>query len=42
MKKLAMIGATLVGSTMLCAVPFSVHVSQEAVVSVVLDTADTC
>jgi len=42
MKKLAMIGVTLVGSTMLCAVPFSVHVSQEAVVSVVLDTADTC
>jgi hypothetical protein len=36
MKKLAIIGATLIGST----VPFSVHVSQEAVVSAVLDTAE--
>ena len=42
MKKLVIIGATLIGSTILCAVPFSLHVSQEAVVSVVLDTADTC
>ena len=40
MKKLAIIGATLISSTMLCAVPFSLHVSQEAVVSVALDTAE--
>ena len=40
MKKLAIIGATLIGSTMLCAVPLSLHGSQEAVVSVVLDTAE--
>jgi hypothetical protein len=40
MKKLAIIGATLIGSTMLCAVPFSLHVSQEAVVSVAVDTAE--
>ena len=39
MKKLAIIGTTLIGSTMLCAVPFSLQVSQEAVVSVALDTA---
>jgi hypothetical protein len=39
MKKLAIIGATLMGSAMLCAVPYSVHVSREAVVSVALDTA---
>jgi hypothetical protein len=40
MKKLAIIGGTLIGSTMLCAVPFSLHVSQEAVASVTLDTAE--
>jgi hypothetical protein len=40
MKKLAIIGSTLVGSMMLCAIPASLHVSQEAVVSVALDTAD--
>jgi hypothetical protein len=40
MKKLAIIGSTLIGSAMLCAVPVSVHVSQERVVSVALDTAD--
>jgi len=40
MKKLAIIGLTLIGSTMLCAVPLSLHFSQEAVVSVALNTAD--
>ena len=40
MKKLAIIGATLFGSTMFCMVPLSLHVSQEKVVSVALDTAD--
>jgi hypothetical protein len=40
MKKLAIIGLTLIGSTMLCAVPLSLHFSQETVVSVALDTAD--
>jgi hypothetical protein len=40
MKKLAIIGSTLIGSAILCAVPVSLHVSQEAVVSVALDTAD--
>ena len=42
MKKLAIIGMTLIGSTILCAVPLSVsvHFSQEAVVSVALDTAE--
>jgi hypothetical protein len=40
MKKLAIIGATLIGSAMFCAVPLSLHVSQETVVSVALDTAD--
>ena len=40
MKKLAIIGTTLVFSTMLCAVPLSLHFSQETVVSVALDTAD--
>ena len=40
MKKLAIIGVSLIGSTMLCTVPFSLHVSQEAVVSVALDTAE--
>ncbi|OIQ67761.1 hypothetical protein GALL_506590 [mine drainage metagenome] len=39
MKKLAIIRATLIGSAMLCAVPFSLHVSQEAAVSVAVDTA---
>jgi hypothetical protein len=40
MKKLAIIGSTLIGSAMLCAVPVSLHVSQEKVVSVAVDTAD--
>jgi hypothetical protein len=40
MKKLAIIGSTLVCSAMFCAVPVSLQVSQEAVVSVALDTAD--
>ena len=40
MKKLAIIGATLIGGAMLCTVPLSLHVSQETVVSVSLDTAD--
>jgi hypothetical protein len=40
MKKLAVIGATIIGSMMLCAVPVSLHISQEKVVSVALDTAD--
>jgi hypothetical protein len=40
MKKLAIISGTLIGSAMLCAVPFSLHVSQQAVASVVLDTAE--
>ena len=40
MKKLVIVGATLIGGTMLCAAPVSLHVSQEAVVSVALDTAD--
>ena len=40
MKKLAVIGATLVGGAMLCAVPVSVNFSQEKVVSVKLDTAE--
>jgi hypothetical protein len=40
MKKLAIIGTTLIGSTMFCAVPLSVHFSKATVVSVALDTAD--
>jgi hypothetical protein len=40
MKKLVIIGATIIGSMMLCAVPVSLHISQEKVVSVALDTAD--
>jgi hypothetical protein len=40
MKKLAIIGGTLIGSMLLCAVPFSLHVSQGAVASVALDTAE--
>jgi hypothetical protein len=40
MKKLAIIGTTLIGSTMLCAIPLSLHFSQETVVSVALDKAD--
>ena len=40
MKKLASIAAAFIGGTMLCALPLSVHVSQEAVVSVALDTAE--
>jgi len=40
MKKLAILGTMLIGSTMLCAVPLSLHYSQETVVSVALDTAD--
>jgi hypothetical protein len=40
MKKLAIIAGTLIGSAMLCAVPFSLHISQQAVASVALDTAE--
>ena len=40
MKKLAIIGTTLIGSMMLCAIPLSLHFSQETVVSVALDKAD--
>jgi len=40
MKKLTVVGATLIGSLIFCAVPLSVHVSEEAVVSVAVDTAD--
>jgi hypothetical protein len=40
MKKLAIIGTTLIGSMMLCTVPLSLHYSQATVVSVALDTAD--
>jgi len=40
MKKLAIIGMTLLGSMVLCAVPLSLHVSQGTVVAVALDTAD--
>jgi len=40
MKKLTVVGTTLVGSLIFCAVPLSVHVSQGAVVSVAVDTAD--
>ena len=40
MKKLIVVGTTLVGSLIFCAVPLSVHVSQGAVVSVAVDTAD--
>jgi hypothetical protein len=40
MKKLAIVGATLICSTMLCAVPFSLQVSEETVVSMALDTAE--
>ncbi len=40
MKKLAIVGLTLIGSMMVCAVPLSLHVSQERGFSVALDTAD--
>jgi hypothetical protein len=40
MKKLAIIGATFIGSMMLSAAPLSLHFSQATVVSVALDTAD--
>jgi len=40
MKKLTIIASTLIGSAMLCAVPLSLHVSREAVVSIAVDTAD--
>jgi hypothetical protein len=40
MKKLAIVGMTLIGGAMFCAVPLSVHFSKETVVSVALDTAD--
>jgi hypothetical protein len=39
MKKLAIIGMTLIGSMMFCAVPLSVHLSKDTLVSVSLDTA---
>ena len=40
MKKLAIIGTTLIGSMLLCATPYSLHFSQATVVSVALDTAN--
>jgi hypothetical protein len=40
MKRLVIIGSMLIGSLTLCAVPASLHVSQEKIVSVALDTAD--
>ncbi len=40
MKKLAIVGATLIGSTMLCAIPLTLQISQKAAVSVALDTAE--
>jgi len=40
MKKLTIIGITFIGSAMLCAIPLSFHMSQDAVVSVALDTAE--
>jgi hypothetical protein len=41
MKKLAIVGGTLISTAMFCAVPFSLHVSpQEATASVALDTAE--
>jgi len=40
MKKLAIVVSTLIGSTVLCMVPASLHLSQETGVSVTVDTAD--
>jgi hypothetical protein len=40
MKKLAIIGMTVIGSAMFCAVPLTVNFSKETVVSVALSTAD--
>jgi hypothetical protein len=39
-EELAIIGTTLIGSMMLCAIPLSLHFSRATVVSVALDTAD--
>ena len=39
MKKLTILGATIVASAMLCAAPVSFHVSQQKTVSVALDIA---
>ena len=40
MKKLAIVGTTLLGSLMFSAVPLSVHMTQDKVISVTVDTAD--
>jgi len=40
MKKLVIVGSTLLGSMLLCAIPASLQVSQERGVSVALETAD--
>jgi hypothetical protein len=40
MRKMSMIGATLVGAAILCAVPISLHQSQDRGLSLSLDSAD--
>jgi len=40
MKKMSMIGATLLGAAVLCAVPISLHQSQNKGLSLSLDSAD--
>ncbi len=40
MKKMSMIGATLLGAAVLCAAPISLHQSQNKGLSLSLDSAD--
>jgi hypothetical protein len=40
MKKMSMIGATLLGAAVLCAAPISLHQSQHKGLSLSLDSAD--
>ena len=40
MKKMSMIGAALIGAALLCAVPVSLHQSQDKGLSLSLDKAD--
>ena len=40
MKKMSMIGATLLGAAVLCATPISLHQSQHKGLSLFLDSAD--
>ena len=40
MRKLSMIGATLIAAAMLCAAPISLHQSQDKGLSLSLDSAD--